>query len=1128
MRLRIGARVPHDFAELSPSDPPEVQRNRAVYRITEVIAESPWGGLYRGRKVFRNFDFGKRCLVEVEDDECLDVLLKTLAYPLVDQKEYVSARRDHAWFEAKKVLGCRKTNLIPEPLDFLEVRNDQDGFNFPHGGRCAIREPVMVCEFIYGENLARWRQRNSSNIAGGLRMLAELLELINVLHGQHVLLNNVSPAAFWADEMDRVHFVGTENVIDESKAAAWKILFPPERYARGFAAPELFEPNGEPSRESDLFGWASLSYFLITGESPSGLAVQQQRKSPCFAAAQREKLKSALAPLDRARVNELKALFEVGGSRFEKTWPDSFVDGVLACLNEERNRRPPDIPSLRHWWEAAPPAPVPYALGVSKKGRTNLVFSTNGLTSSLRFAIRRQIGEIPRSINAGTEVWSGKSAAGVVEDVVARSAPSNRPAAFAEWRYGVFSIDDRDGTTSISRVTPIPILDGDTSAYVLSLAEDLARTADSESALNGTELPPTVELLARLEAPESLATQLLGSQQEVVRAWTIEFLKRRLQRLPYDRDCRTLLLQRGLRDSSAQVRLKSARAAVQTASTCDLSFVVDLANRLGGDVLEDRIRAARDLPSIGVPSALAQEAIHALEADRPVACPECTQSVRAGELDEHLTEIHGYVSVDGKALPLKEGLKNLWSKLFKDFELRAFATLGSEFARRHGDQAGTALLGSFRQQFTRFNERQLSNAPAATLSDYFDRIAPCFHSHEIGKSLCRQLLTDSDPRIRDLGRRFFVPNVAQMYSGDDADLTRFLKSIAFLVPNASAGERIRLCRLLESRGANPIVARQAEQELELERLQPCPECGESITRRSLGRHRRMQHGVFELDGVGYSWETLVDTLIERMLTGDSSLFAAQTLAEVYQERFGAKAADELTSVMIANLNSPSREAPTSEPIQNVARSLAPTAIGSAVCRCALAAANPNGHVFGLNVFAHLSRCEEIDLLQSVAEMSGRSEIPLGSRKLATENLLRVGATQKALCQESLTRLAQSMSGDALAKIDLLQSLKHRVGESDLVDEVCRKLEEGRAHSLHEVRRNFQRQRNGRACTCIACIGLRWSRVASALGCCDGVSRYLSRDSESGNPRARRVTLKDWWSFGSRPLEFHSRSPQTGH
>lgn len=1042
MRLRIGSRVPHDIAELSPSDPPEIQRNRAVYRITEVIAESPWGGLYRGRKVFRNFDFVKRCLIEVEDDECLDVLLKTLAYPVIDQREYVSARRDHAWFEAKKVLGCRKTNLIPEPLDFLEVRNDQDGFEFPHAGRSAVREPVMVCEFVYGENLARWRQQNSPDVARNLRVLAELLELINVLHGQHVLMNNVGPAAFWADEMDRVHFVGTENVIDESKAAAWRMLFPPERYARGFAAPELCEPGGAPSRESDLFGWAGLAYFLITGESPAALAVQQQRKSPRFGPPQRERLKTALDSLERSRLPDFMSLFEIGGSRFEKTWPDSFVEVLLACLHEERDRRPPDVPSLRHWWQAAPPAPVPVAVGVCKNGRLRLVFSTSGLADSLRYVVRRQIGETPRSVNAGIEVWSGDSARLVEDDASKHSVPHGRGTPPSDWRYGVFTIDDRDGTNSVSRAAPVRIFVADTTEFAIQVAEELADSPDLDSASDAAELPATLDLLGQLEGATSLATQLFRSQREAVRAWSVEVLRRHLQRLPYDQDCRAVLLNLGLRDLSDQVRQKSAMVAVQTAPTCDLSFVIDLATRLGGNAIEDRIRAARGLASMGVPPELSQQATRALEADRPVPCRECGQSVRAGDLDEHLIEIHAYIAVEGKALPLKEGLHKLWSKTLKHFAPDAFAAIGAEFARRHGRQASTALLQSFRQQFQRVNERQLSAASESNLSDYFDRTARTLHSHQLGKSLARHLLTDSDARLRDLGRRYFVPGVVQLYSSDDADLRQFRKSIDFLVPNSAAGERIRFCRLLEKRGANPVVTRQAEQELERERIEPCPECGESMMRRDLGRHRRLRHEVFELDGIRHDWQTLVGRLVDRILKGTSDLFAAQTLCEVHQERFGTEAPIEIARLLIANLNE-IEESSALEQIQSAARSLAPLAIGSSICSCALAMPIQRGQVLGLSLFAQLSRCDDLDLARTVAGVSGRSAIPLDIRKSVTENLLRIAYKEVSLCREALMRLAQSAPGDALAKIDLLQSLKQRAGESALVDDVCRQLEEGR-------------------------------------------------------------------------------------
>ncbi|MES2789941.1 MAG: hypothetical protein V4719_09980 [Planctomycetota bacterium] len=54
MRLRIDTRLPHDLLDVPADDPPQIQRNRAVYRITEVLAETPWSSLYRAKKVFHN------------------------------------------------------------------------------------------------------------------------------------------------------------------------------------------------------------------------------------------------------------------------------------------------------------------------------------------------------------------------------------------------------------------------------------------------------------------------------------------------------------------------------------------------------------------------------------------------------------------------------------------------------------------------------------------------------------------------------------------------------------------------------------------------------------------------------------------------------------------------------------------------------------------------------------------------------------------------------------------------------------------------------------------------------------------------------------------------------------------
>ena len=52
MKLSVGGRLPHDFADIPANEPDVVQCNRPLYRVTEVISETAWSCLYRGKKVF--------------------------------------------------------------------------------------------------------------------------------------------------------------------------------------------------------------------------------------------------------------------------------------------------------------------------------------------------------------------------------------------------------------------------------------------------------------------------------------------------------------------------------------------------------------------------------------------------------------------------------------------------------------------------------------------------------------------------------------------------------------------------------------------------------------------------------------------------------------------------------------------------------------------------------------------------------------------------------------------------------------------------------------------------------------------------------------------------------------------
>src|SRR5213592_4568865 len=101
MKLTVGQRLPGTGPAQQPGG----------YVVTGVVAETPWYGLYAGKKVFYNFDFTNKRLRETDEAEWLDVFLRTIRYPRLDDPAYVRGRRELARDEVRRVLGNRFSNL---------------------------------------------------------------------------------------------------------------------------------------------------------------------------------------------------------------------------------------------------------------------------------------------------------------------------------------------------------------------------------------------------------------------------------------------------------------------------------------------------------------------------------------------------------------------------------------------------------------------------------------------------------------------------------------------------------------------------------------------------------------------------------------------------------------------------------------------------------------------------------------------------------------------------------------------------------------------------------------------------------------------------------------------------------
>lgn len=1032
MKLPVGARLPHDFAEIPADEPEVIQRNRALYRVTEVLIETPWSCLYRGKKVFRNFEFSKGTLSEATDDECLDVLIRTLSYPRTDDRDYIKARREHLWFEAKKVLGCRRTNSIAEPLDYLEVRNDQDQFAFPRPGKIPAAEPILILETIQGMNLARWRQSAAADVSAVIRVLGQTLQFFSTMHEESFLVNVVSPAGFWVDPLPRVHFLGTETVVDEKHATAWRGLFPAERYAQGFVARELLQPTHAPTRRSDLFGWGALAWYLLTGDSPAKLAADQQQRWTRFGASHRERLKRDLFRWSSAQVKEFTRELGVSGNRFETHWPDSFLDGLWSCLEADPALRPGSVSDLRAWWENPPPSPVPACLNVIQRDRTaRILFSTSGLPTGIEFQISRQFGNGPQSRVEGEKVWSGSGSQNIQTRLPPDPGMTLDADSRREWYFSVFAMETHGTTTTVSRPTIAINVDATVSGYRRLLAESLGSSAGS--------LPEEILLLCDLSPIEVVAGELLESHSPTVRCWAIALLERGLGIEAISQSVLKQIESRALTDEDYEVRISAAGALLRATPFVDATSVANLAQRLSEGEIDNMIRAVRGFAAFGITASVIEAAIELLEQQhRFIACPECQQELRARDLDAHLKAEHKYVPFEGKLLPFGQALTRLWSRVLTQSDTASLSALAGHLQQRHGERAVSAFASALSQQVVLSIQLRQDRLTDNQQRKWIEVLAQCLRTNDVARSACRTLLGHDDSRIRLLARETTLAEAVRRLADDQTTAAMFRRVIDQLVPLPIVGERIETChRLLES-GADPLAGAACERELELDRLTDCPECGSTFPIRELGRHRRGEHHVYEWEGFNYSREALISLLLNRTVSAEPDTFAARNLEDLFVDPSGGGGWHQLYISLRSQLLDSLQHENASNLAAGVGQTLGALELAASMSRLFLREDHWACQMTGLAILGNLDGDPPADLLREAVPLLGNPRIPDAVCRQLVVHLLRWISTDSEICQRALRAFA-SRAADKLNGVEQLRALEQWVGPSPMIEAACDEL-----------------------------------------------------------------------------------------
>jgi hypothetical protein len=1055
MKLHVGERLPGSGPLSHPGG----------YVVTGVAAETAWYGLYTGRKIFHNFDFQAKRVRETDDHEWLDVYLRTINYPRLDDPAYVAELRARVRAEARRILTNRTSNLWPEPIDVVEIPNTQDPFTFACNGdvntetgtaappgpgisTLTATEPVLVFARPQGQPLARWKQ-NIQPLSWVLGILAELLEFIQAAHSDGLLLNGLGPGAVLVDPVGRVHYLGTDMVVEMTPgtrlavagtpagpALDWGRFFPPQRYPRGYSAPECFDPAGTRDRRTDLYGWATVAYFLLTADRPAQLAVNQGQPWARFESAQWSRLDRALRSIPPVHVRNWAEQLGIDGETLVQGWPHNAINVFQHCLRPEPLQRPGSVADLRAWLVVPPPPPVPAALAVRMANNepVQIFLDVRELEPGLTIVIRRGIGFQPATPDEGELAAEGPPAASVTDSgwmvPVFAGEEDARPASSVH--YAVFTRANRDGRVTYSAATVTDTIDVS--------SRDIRRFAEAGAGSGSSDEPEParVRLLFGVFDKQRLAEILLGSALPQVRGWAVA----RLARLPKSAEVRTAL-SRALKEDAPAIRLEAARGLLESPSPPPAALVRQVAEVIGGGYTDDAIQAAWSLRQVGVPEEVVRETIAALEEDRPTVCAECGLVLRAGERSAHLSKAHGYVDCLGTLLPRPEALARLWERTFGQADHAAHDRLCELLAEStlRGEQGEAAL-----PDYVTSLEEQLRLRAEGLLTARWQelpRVIACLRSNAAARRGFPQLLNSSDSPVREMGRELVLPDLAERLAGDDISARDVRRELDSLCPRKLIEEKIQLCLVLPHAGVDAAAAEDCLRELQAERPVACARCGGMVATANLETHLRRAHRIYQFRGVERS---LADTwtALASAVCGSTPDYQAWTTLEIIAREELQEGADALLAGRLGQALSAVAPERRGQVVVSAAEAIG--AAGSAT-RLALALATASQEPQAPWALAYLALELGIrvpvpldaDILAVLRPLLATKEVPPDVRLAAAAVFLRTTGKVGRAANEVLDALV-GKTGKARA-IERLRELERRVGKSANIDELCAHLEE---------------------------------------------------------------------------------------
>src|SRR5262245_56693773 len=995
------------------------------YLVTDTVRETPWYGLYAGKKILYNFDFASKRVRETDDKEWLDVYLRTLHYPRLDDPADVAQRRTLARTEVA-ILGNRVSNLWPEPIDLLELENTRDAFTFAPDND--DREPIVVFARPHGQPLGDWQQ-SAVPVASLLSVLAELLEFVGRAHAEGLLLQGLGPAAILIERADRVHYIGSDMVTPLKDLSRVRRLFPQDRYPRGFAAPELFDAAQGPSPRSDLYAWGTLAYFLFTGDMPWQIAMEQGRSWAQFQDAHLERLEKSLRQIPPAHVAAWAEQLGLSGGALVHNWPGNCVAAMRWLLHSDPSRRPATADEVRAWLVALPPAQVNALLALDAgAGETRIFLDVQTLEPGAEIEIRRAVGQPAQRPNEGALAYAGPPEL-VVTD-------SEAPLTEEPFFYTVFSRKPLPGG---------PVYSGGVVTRAIEpVAESLLALADGDAGADaGEQLPLRLGLCFHAMDPLDLAEILLTSRKSVVRGWALQRLTDLLTQNAAPQAL--ALVRRCLADADHDLRRRAAHVAWRFSAQRTDAALLSLIQDTGRGQLEDAIQAANTLRGGDIPDGQLQRIIDRLEGERPTTCPLCNIPLPRRERVDQLRDQHDYVEIDGSMMPRRQAEASLWERVFRAGDMQAHRQLLNLYGGANGTQDG--YVRALESQLARRRDLDASDSLADGDRESWKRWEPwlaCIRQGMSGQPVLPWLLRSASEPVRAVGRALVLPELGVRLGGERVDLADMHRVLEETMPGRELlGERLRVCEQLPDVGIDPAKASACHALFQEELPVPCPECAAQVRAFDLELHLRRAHGIFQFRGERRSYNDTRDFLLTCVCGLRPDVPAWRTLVGLAEDRHGPSADERLSAWLCRTIKM--KERTERDPVVSaVADAAARTEAGVRLVPTLLGdgmqpAWKNVARQLALEIIGRLETALPEALWTRVRPYLAAKDLPGATRQNAAAGLLRSCGAAAPRAAEILESYVSATSKHRA--LERLQELEQRLGQSPVLDQFSRDLED---------------------------------------------------------------------------------------